>query len=242
MKISKRLCRISECITEGYRLADIGTDHGYIPVKLVKEGKIPSALAMDIKRGPLKKAEENIRRYGLEDRIQTRLSDGLENLCPGEADSILIAGLGGDLMIKILKEGEKIRQSVKEYVLSPHTRWYEVRKFLRENDFDTTEEIMVKEEGKFYLIIKALPFKTENAIKGRDENILLSDTFGYYLLKNKDKVLEEYLDKESLQFHKILEGLQAYDAKRDVFTDTVKRAERIKEYLLLIKEAKNEIN
>src|SRR5699024_7353656 len=105
MELSKRLNAVASLVTDGYRLADIGTDHAYIPIFLVSTGKIPAAVAMDVNRGPLLRAEENIRTYGLEKRIATRISDGFAALEKNEADSAVIAGMGGLLTIRILKEG-----------------------------------------------------------------------------------------------------------------------------------------
>ena len=94
--------------TKGSRLADIGTDHGYIPIALVQEGRIPSALAMDVGKGPLSRAREHIHSQGLDTYIETRLSDGLTELHEGEADTVLIAGMGGMLMKRILEGGKRL--------------------------------------------------------------------------------------------------------------------------------------
>ena len=93
MKLSDRLEMIASFVEHGNRLADIGTDHGYVPIYLVQTGRVPSALAMDVRKGPLLRAEEHIREAGLSGRIQTRLSDGLKKLAPGEADTVVIAGM-----------------------------------------------------------------------------------------------------------------------------------------------------
>ena len=94
--------------TKGSRLADIGTDHGYIPIALVQKGRIPSALAMDVGKGPLSRAREHIHSQGLDTYIETRLSDGLTELHEGEADTVLIAGMGGMLMKRILEGGKRL--------------------------------------------------------------------------------------------------------------------------------------
>ena len=104
MELSKRLQAVAGFVSEGNRLVDVGTDHGYIPIYLVKTGKIPSAIAMDVKKGPLSRAEEHIGQAGLDAYIECRLSDGLRGLKPGEGESLLLAGMGGNLMIRILME------------------------------------------------------------------------------------------------------------------------------------------
>ena len=105
MQLSKRLQALADLVSQDHVLADVGCDHGYIPVFLIQNQRRPKAIAMDIGEGPLKRAQENIRSYGLEGYIETRLSDGLSKLQPGEADTILISGMGGPLMEKILTEG-----------------------------------------------------------------------------------------------------------------------------------------
>lgn len=105
-------------VSPGCRLADVGTDHAYIPIYLMQNGVIPQAVAMDINQGPLLRATENIRRYGLTGRIETRLSDGLEKLQAGEADTILIAGMGGLLMVRILENGQACSQAAGSWCFS----------------------------------------------------------------------------------------------------------------------------
>ena len=121
MELSKRLEAVAAFVTAGYTLADIGTDHAYIPIELVRTGHIPQAIAMDVNRGPLERAEENIREHGLSGRISTRLSDGFSAMEPGEADSAVIAGMGGGLTIRILKDGECVVNTLKECILQPQS-------------------------------------------------------------------------------------------------------------------------
>ena len=109
MQLSLRLSAIADLVTEGNRLVDVGCDHGYLPVYLIQQKKIPSAIAMDVRKGPLSRAQEHIRQYGLEEYIQTRLSDGLEGLKAGEGDTLVIAGMGGPLMERILTDGRSVR-------------------------------------------------------------------------------------------------------------------------------------
>ena len=101
LQLSERMQAVASMVTENNRLADVGTDHGYIPIYLCETGKIPSALAMDVKEGPLLHARRNIELHHLQERIQTRLSDGVQKLEKDEADSVVIAGMGGMLVRKI---------------------------------------------------------------------------------------------------------------------------------------------
>ena len=121
MELSMRLQAVADLVTAGSRLADIGTDHAYIPIYLLEKGTVTEAFAMDVNPGPLKRAEENIREHGLTEGIQTRLSDGFSAMKPGEADSAVIAGMGGNLVIRILSEGRDVVSCLRECVLQPQS-------------------------------------------------------------------------------------------------------------------------
>lgn len=156
MQLSKRLQAVANFVTKGNTVADIGTDHGYIPIYLCEEGITPRAIAMDINQGPLKRAEENIQLHGLNNRITTRLSDGVTALSKEESDTVIIAGMGGGLVKKILSEGTEVLKSVKEFVLQPQSELKEVREFLRENHYCIIDEDMVLDGGKYYPIMKVV--------------------------------------------------------------------------------------
>ena len=155
-RLSERMKRIADLVTPGLTVADVGTDHAFIPVFLVSEGRSPRALAMDVNQGPLQRAAEHIRQYGMQDRIETRLSDGLQNMRRGEAESIIISGLGGNLMIRILSAGEDVLAQVKELILQPQSEIARVCAFLREQGWMIADEDMVLEDGKYYRMMKAV--------------------------------------------------------------------------------------
>ncbi|MBE7021826.1 MAG: SAM-dependent methyltransferase [Ruminococcaceae bacterium] len=150
--MTPRLLAISHSVPDGGSLADIGTDHAYIPIYLCQKGRIDTALAMDVRSGPLSRAEENICRYGLCDRIKTRLSDGLSALCEGEADTVVIAGMGGLLIAELLARAPV---TAKTYVLQPMTAVPELRLWLLENGFAILDECLAQEGEKLYTIITA---------------------------------------------------------------------------------------
>ena len=108
MMLSKRMQAVADLVPEAACLADIGTDHGYLPISLVQKGRVSRAIAMDVNAGPLDRASGHIEECGLGERIATRLSDGLTELGPGEADVVLIAGMGGPLTVRILERGKNI--------------------------------------------------------------------------------------------------------------------------------------
>ena len=155
IKISKRLETVASLVSSGNRLADVGTDHAYIPIWLAEQGRIPSAIAMDINEGPLQRARQNVEKYGYEGQIVLRLSDGLDELGPGEADTILIAGMGGPLMMRILSRGRETSRMARELILQPQSELTRFRHFLHENGYRIQQEKIVLDEGKYYTVIKA---------------------------------------------------------------------------------------
>lgn len=207
VKISNRLTTAAALVTQGYTLADVGTDHGYIPIYLLQQKKILAAIAMDINEGPLERAKEHIALYGLQAYIQTRLSDGVAALKPGEVEAVLIAGMGGGLVMHILKDGEKVCQSAKELILQPQSEIEHVREFLREKGYTILAEDMVYEDGKFYPMMKVqYQGENENAQKA-SEVLKLSDLYGGLLLQNRHPVLKTFLEKERLIYTGIKENL-----------------------------------
>jgi tRNA (adenine22-N1)-methyltransferase len=155
--LSKRLEAIASLITPGYIVADVGTDHGYIPIYQIQQNRSPSAIAMDLREGPLQRAREHIQMCGLSDRIHTRLSDGTAALGVGEADTIVVAGMGGELVLHILTDGEEVCRSAKELILQPQSEIAAVRRYLREHAYRIAAEDMVFEDGKYYPMMRVIP-------------------------------------------------------------------------------------
>lgn len=150
--MTPRLIAISEAVEKGTVLCDVGTDHAYIPIYLAKNDVIKYAVASDINQGPLLRAMENIRRHGLEDRIITVQSDGLDNIDMSEIETVIIAGMGGALISDIIKRAPK--RGIK-YILQPMTMGEELKRFLFKNGFCVTDERLRQEGRKIYNIICA---------------------------------------------------------------------------------------
>ena len=112
---------------------------------------------MDVRKGPLSRAEEHISQYGLEAYIETRLSDGLSAVKPGEGDTLVIAGMGGPLMERILTEGKEVRETFREMILQPQSDIPHFRHFIRKEGWEIVKEEMILEDGKFYPVMKVLP-------------------------------------------------------------------------------------
>lgn len=212
MELSKRLNAVASLVSDGYRLADIGTDHAYIPIYLTETGRIPGAVAMDVNRGPLLRAEENIRVHGLEAKITTRISDGFAALKKGEADTAVIAGMGGPLTIRILTEGAETVNSLRECILQPQSEIEKVRAFLLEEGFFFLREDMVEEDGKYYPVMKVVPGAAEPEMRVSWNETELR--YGKILLEEKNPVLKEYLQREIRIRTQILEGLRGNDSPK----------------------------
>lgn len=154
MDISRRLSKIGQMVKPGMILADIGTDHAYVPASLLLEKKIPSAIAMDLREGPLAHAAQTLRTYHIEDKVQLRLSDGLAALKEGEAECAVIAGMGGELIVRIIEKDKAVAMSLRELILGPQSELEKVRSYLRENGWTIADEEMVEEDGKYYPLLK----------------------------------------------------------------------------------------
>ena len=228
MKLSKRMKAVAAMVTNGNVLADVGTDHGYVPIMLVHRGFIPSAIAMDVNEGPLQRARENIIANQLQEKIDTRLSDGVSALSDGEVESIVIAGMGGELTIRILTEGESVCRSVKELILQPQSEIQKVRKFLREHGYRIVDENMVYEEQKYYSVMKVIPVKEDSTWDRMNETVTIAcDRYGPLLLKNGNPVLRKFLVME----HKKLLEIE-YNLEKQIHSEQiVSRLEEIREQL-----------
>ena len=157
MQLSKRMEALAMLVTPGRFLADIGTDHGYLPVWLYEQGRITGAVAADVNAGPLRRAEQTIREHGLEGRILARLSDGLREVRAEETECVLIAGMGGMLMLRILNDGKEKLGSTRELILQPQSDIPLVRAWTLEHHWKIEEESVVEEEGKFYFCMRLTP-------------------------------------------------------------------------------------
>lgn len=231
MQLSLRLSAIAEMVTGGNRLVDVGCDHGYLPVYLILEKKIPSAIAMDVRKGPLSRAQEHIAQFGLEGYIQTRLSDGLAALKPGEGESLVIAGMGGPLMERLLTDGKEVRETFRELILQPQSDIPHFRRFIRQEGWEIVQEKMILEDGKFYPMMRVVCAEKEGLVMEPWKPT--EEAFGKLLLEERNPVLREYLLREKRIREEICARLENAPDKAAV----AKRFEEIKEEQQLITAA-----
>ena len=226
MQLSKRLEAVACLVTKGNRLADIGCDHAHTSIYLAERGIIPSGIAMDVNKGPIERAKENISRYGFSDRIQTRLSDGAKELKAGEADTILISGMGGGLTVKILSESKSVVESVKELVLQPQSDIGSVRHYIHELGFCIVEEFMLSEDGKNYTGIKAI-----KGTESYEKEIFYR--YGKLLLEERNPVLREFLEYGRESFTRVTKELsgQAYERNKQRLSELLEELAYMEEAL-----------
>ena len=209
MKLSERLNTVVSFVKPGSRVVDVGTDHGYVPIELAQRGIISHGLAMDVRKGPLERAKEHIRQYGLED--------------------VIVAGMGGELVIHILEEGRRFWDQIGHWILSPQSELDKVRDYLVEQGFAIERETMLKEEGKYYVVM--------DVVRGQMESLKPWESlYGPLLLKEKNPVLAELLQKEKTLCESILKGLAGQESE-----SAGKRAEELRKQIRWIEEAQHEM-
>ncbi len=153
IKLDGRLSSCAEFVRNGARLADIGTDHAYLPVYLALNGKIKSAIAADINKRPLESGAETINRFGVSDIVKVRLSDGLAKISACECDDIAIAGMGGELICSIISRADWLKNSEKQLILQPMTRAEVLRKYLYRNGFEIIKDRAAQSDGRIYAVM-----------------------------------------------------------------------------------------
>ncbi|CEP80209.1 class I SAM-dependent methyltransferase [Paraclostridium sordellii] len=202
MKLTDRLLKIASLVGKNKKIADIGTDHGYIPVYLLNNNKINYAILADVNKGPLENARKEVKHNKLENKVDLRLGSGLDVLKINEVDEIIIAGMGGILISELLNVKKDVSQSVEKLILQPMQAQSELRKYLYNNGYEIINEVLVKEDFRIYEIIEA---------KYTGKNTVVTDDIYYEvgkkLIENKDDLLEEFLIKKINAYKGLLDKL-----------------------------------
>lgn len=216
--MTPRLITVASKVWGGARVIDVGTDHAYVPIYLAEQGVIASALATDVNRGPLMRANDNIEKAGLCSKIKTALADGLSGVDDSLYDTVIIAGMGGMLISDIIKNAP---DQNKTFILQPMTAITELRQFLYEQSFEICDEELVQEGEKLYTVIVAK--------KGKKQNFEEIDLYvGKKLIENSDPLLPELLERLQSKLTTIALGLQKSSSP-----------EKAKAYKRLISEIKS---
>lgn len=252
VNLSKRMEAVVNMVSpQSFTIADVGCDHAYVSIALISRHIAKKVVAMDVRTGPLSIAKRNVEEAGYTGDIDIRLGDGLEQLRPGKADTIIIAGMGGLLIKGILERGEHIlhyKEKQPVLILQPQSDLKEVRMFLYQQGYCIVKETMLVEDGKCYTVMKAEPVAyTKAACLEMDSHDLeCCDAeydeeewvYGRYNLMNRSEVLFDYLQKERDVLKRILNRIEstvekASDKEEMIPESTRKRMESIKQEILI---------
>ncbi len=208
IELSKRMTAIAELVPVCGVVADVGCDHGFVSIYLIQNEVAGKVIAMDVNKGPLERAKEHIEERCLQGYIELRLSDGLDRVEQADqVDAVVIAGMGGVLMVRILQDALVERGlPIPQLILQPQSDPALLRAFLREHGYTIAEERMVCEDAKYYQMLRAVYQGTPVAQTNPESAI--TDAFGPLLLQEKHPVLGEYLRKEITKFEHIMRTMQ----------------------------------
>lgn len=223
MKLTPRLYAISELIPRSLCMADIGTDHAYIPISLIRNGKVKSAIAGDIHAGPAQRARTHIAREGLSDKIEVREGSGLEILKKGEVEGAVIAGMGGLMIRDILAKGSFVTAEMKWLVLQPQNHIPALRTWLQQNEYKIDREVLVEEGAQLYEIL----YITHGYMEPFSE---IESEIGVTLSRYEDRLFIKHLHKLIVKRQKVLDSIDILTANK-INMEKYKKATAEKEVL-----------
>ena len=230
MDLSKRLAKVATLVLPADVLADVGCDHGYLAIYLAERKICKRIIAMDVNKGPLQKAAENIVKYGYGSYIETRLSDGLDKLGQGEAEGYVCAGMGGPLALQIMWNDRDKIKDMKQIILQPQSELWLVRRTLKQWGFLIEKEAVEYEDGKYYFMMRISPGSdltmdyapdTDSSLwpgvgenkpsqdKMQEEDLRKAayELFAQELLEERNPLLKEYILREKSRLTEVYESL-----------------------------------
>ena len=197
IELSKRMQSVADMIQPCDAVGDIGCDHAFVSIYLVEQRRAKRVIASDVRRGPNAIAKRNIEAMNLSDQIEIRMGDGLDTIVPGEVNAVVLAGMGGMLMIDILERGEEVVTRCDQLVLQPQSDIEKVRRYLAEKGYHLADEQMLIDAGKYYNLLDVRVH--EMVQKDEYDCSKLADDWCYMyggsLLRKKDPVLRSWLVK-----------------------------------------------
>lgn len=203
--LSKRLELVAKKIPHGSRLADIGSDHAYLPCFALKQGIISFAVAGEVNEGPYQSAVEQVHKLKFEEHISVRKGNGLQVIKPGEVDAITIAGMGGPLISSILEAGKEKLNGVKRMILQPNVAANQVRAWLLSNSWVLIDEEIIEDDGVIYEVLVA---EKNGKNPYSEERYQLELLLGPFLIKNKNEVFIKKWEIELNEWKKILQQFE----------------------------------
>ena len=227
-----RLEAVTELVPENTRVADIGTDHGYLLIYLCQKGKILEGIGCDLREGPLSSAKLNVRLSGVENKIQLRLGDGLKAISPNEVDGATICGMGGGTIREILEGNEELWKSLSYIVCQPQNDGGQLRKFLCESGWKIDEERIVESQNRIYEMFRAIP----GEMKFPEKEIYWE--LGPLLIEQKEQLVLKKIEELLFLVAQALKGLgksaksRENEEKKELWKARKKELEEVKKLLL----------
>ncbi|MBI0576375.1 tRNA (adenine-N(1))-methyltransferase [Neobacillus cucumis] len=235
-KLSNRLATVAKYVPNGAKLADIGSDHAYLPCFLAKNEAIVFAIAGEVVEGPFKSAVGNVQSEDLSDIVSVRLGNGLEVIEVGEVDCITIAGMGGALIANILENGKEKLQTVKRLILQPNISASSIRKWLIEHQWELIAEEILEEDGKIYEVLVAENGDTFKPYK--NTQLELGLLVGPFLLHKKDETFKKKWHMEKENWKRIYSQLEGAAATEE----TEQKKQELFEKIKMVEEALGDEN
>ncbi|AGT32818.1 SAM-dependent methyltransferase [Geobacillus genomosp. 3] len=229
--LSKRLETVASFIPKGAVLADIGSDHAYLPCYACLRGYASKAIAGEVADGPLRSARQQVEKSGLSHLISVRKGDGLAVIDHGEVDCITIAGMGGALIARILDEGEEKLTGVKRLILQPNIGAELVRRWLLDHGWELTAERILKEDGQIYEVLVAERGDARRPYRHLEAELLL----GPFLRQENSEVFREKWQRELRHWKRIIADLAEKgesEAAREKKRELEKKVQLVEEALL----------
>lgn len=230
VSLPPRLAAVAEWTPPACRLADVGADHGYLSIALVQSGRCRSVIACDVAAGPLDNARRNIEAAGVRG-IRLRLGDGLSAVAPGEVDCVAIAGMGGDLMARIIRDAGWLRSPDKRLVLQPMSAAEELRAYLYTAGFAIPRERAVLDRGRLYTVMEAR--FTGRQICGTDSSLTLplqvgGPAFIGGLSRRGDALALRYIDRQLSRLERWAAAIAGVPRKADEYHRLLEIIEEIR--------------
>ncbi len=220
LELTPRLQLLADWVPPGAALADIGTDHGHLPIWLRLHGRVASAIASDLRKGPLARAKENGAAWGVTG-IDYRLGSGLEGIRPEEADTVVIAGMGGENIVSILTAAPWTKDGNHTLLLSPHTKSEELRRFLSDNGYAIRREALVADRGTLYPVME---------VSAGEMSLTLGQCWGGAKLLH-DPLGDKYLIQRIIRLQSAVPGARGSDPEK---------ADRLREVITALLEMREE--
>lgn len=224
INLSERMLMAAKMVRKGSAVADIGTDHAYLPAWLILSGISPKALACDVRKGPLENARKTVEHYGIEDRVSLRLSDGFDEIEPFEADDFIMCGMGGTLMEQLVSRTYWLKDKRKRIIVQPQSHAEDIRRFFVENGFEILLEDACIDSGKLYCAMVA-------EYTGEITQKPISYIYSGELSKCPQKEAKLFLENINLRLKKKLEAEKIHGS--------AETAERLKKITLELEETIN---